>query len=403
MTYQKDAKEPHLFLRTSNSGAQSWIFRRTFNKKALFLTSNLSPQMHKPEVARQWVKKINAALELGQPIEGLNYSSQKAEGSEITLGEAVEKYSKERTRKNRRGEVVALSDRSKEQLLGLIKPALSAEQSKVAHGNARYARAAGALFQLAQIKLKDLTAETLSKWYLDHSSKSPIRSASDTAWLKAVLTANRFPISKNVFIKGHEDYKPLNKAGNDEGRLWRSALPEFWQMLEINKAVYPEYVNYVRFILFTAKRTQEALRPVVADFNPKMRTLVIKEMKSRTPHTIYLSRQALEIIKEQTLGKRADEKIFHIKEGRTLLHQINKALGRSGEFAYRPKDLRKAATSIARVHGIPTNLIQAMLDHSQTSTMDRHYSVDPESVAEAWQKLADLVEGIAHGEIVKKI
>lgn len=395
--YRKDDKEPHLFLRSLKSGAKSWVYRRTFKGKACFLTSGLNPDAHPVTEARSWVKRINANLELGNEVEGLDFTTGDREDAKlgITLGEAFKRYATEHTRKNRKGEVLSLSDRSKKQILGLIAPGITADQSRAAFGNAKKARKPGPLFEFANTKLKDLGAKELLDWYKDYSNKAPIRSASDAAWLKAALSSSKFPIAKNIFVKGHESYVTLNKSSSDEGRLWRSGLPEFWTQLNGLKKQYRDAVNYIKFLLLTAKRSEEPLRPTVSDFNPKMKTLTIRKMKSRTPHVIYLSRQALEIIQEQCAGRNPTEKIFQVNEGRVVLTQINKELGREGEYAYRPKDMRKCSASIARYKNIPSHLVQAMLDHSQTSTMDRHYSVDPESVAEAWQTLASLVEEIA--------
>jgi integrase len=149
-------------------------------------------------------------------------------------------------------------------------------------------------------------------------------------------------------------------------------------------ANYPDHQAYLRLTLLTAKRPTELLQCVVSDLNSKAKTLLLRKMKSRVAHTIFLSNQALAIVQAQAHGKKPGDKLFVIGDNALLLDKINEHL----DTNYTPKDLRKCAAGVG-ADFLPLHKVKMLMDHAPDSTLTTHYSNSDEAAAGAWQAVAD--------------
>lgn len=214
--------------------------------------------------------------------------------------------------------------------------------------------------------------------------------------------------------RGFLEDNPMTKVGRPytyvpkERVLSVAELKAFLQVLAASDAA-PGLKDCLRFQLLTACRPVESREADTAEFNPaaKLWTIPATRYKTRRPHAVALSRQALVIVKSRMGG---DGLIFG-SMGEAAVHQaLRRMRQRFAEAgiteAFTPHDLRRTARTLMSEIGIPQEVAEACLGHVQpaiVSTYNRHSF--PKEKADAWQRLADRIdeiEGVVNRPVPRK-
>lgn len=161
------------------------------------------------------------------------------------------------------------------------------------------------------------------------------------------------------------------------------------------------YVAAHHLLLLTATRRGELAGARWRDVDLEQAVWHLPQTKSGQPHTVPLSRQAVALLRRLPGGSDPNGYVVEV-DGRPL-KDWDKATATlqaaSGTAGWHRHDLRRTAATLMAECGVIPDIIEASLNHvihSQlAATYNRHrYGA---AVADALQRLADLLDGIAAG------
>jgi integrase len=171
------------------------------------------------------------------------------------------------------------------------------------------------------------------------------------------------------------------------------------------------YAAAMRFILLTLARLEEVCGATWREIDlthgvwrlpPRINHNDPRGTKNDQPHTIPLSRQAVELLRTQGIGD-PDTLIFATSKGTPLGNwdRAQKAIhAASRTTGWHRHDLRRTSATLLGDMLIPPHIVEAALNHVHIgSPLASTYNLAryrPE-VADALQRLADLLDGIAAG------
>jgi integrase len=138
--------------------------------------------------------------------------------------------------------------------------------------------------------------------------------------------------------------------------------------------------DLVHVALLTGCRYGELCRLKVADYNPDVATLTIREAKSGHVRHVTLTEEAPEVIERLIAGRSPDEPLLRRDDGRAWkraeqLRPMREACARAGitpEVGFHV--LRHTHASILAMQGVPMAVIARQLGHSDTRMTERHYA-----------------------------
>ncbi len=171
------------------------------------------------------------------------------------------------------------------------------------------------------------------------------------------------------------------------------------------------YAAAMRFMLLTLSRRQEAALARWGDVDLETRTWTIPETKNGEPHTVPLSRQAIDLLRSQLPTDNTENPktpnpnalIFATSTGAPLGNwdRETKALQEtSGTEGWTRHDLRRTGATMLGEMGELPDIIEAALNHvSIRSPLAATYNRSRyrPRVASALQRLADALDGIETG------
>jgi integrase len=186
---------------------------------------------------------------------------------------------------------------------------------------------------------------------------------------------------------------------------------ELAALLPVLRASSRPYAPALRFMLLTLTRRQEAALARWRDVDMEARTSTIPETKNGEPHTVPLSRQAMDLLRSRLPIdadgnlKRPDPDalVFSTSTGATLGNwdRETKALQEaSGTGGWTRHDLRRTGATMLGEMGELPDIIEAALNHvSIRSPLAATYNRSRyrPQVAAALQRLADALDGIEEG------
>jgi integrase len=192
-------------------------------------------------------------------------------------------------------------------------------------------------------------------------------------------------------------------------------LPGFLSSLERNEArLFNRTRRAIKLLMLTFVRTTELIAAKWSEFDLENAQWIIpaERMKTRQPHIVPLSRQVIDILKEQK------EETSHLKTDWVLPGQVRPAdhmsnatiLSAIGALGYRHKmtghGFRALAMStIKEKLGYRHEVVDRQLAHAHRSKVDRAYDraqfLDEREAM--MQQFADYIDAIASGKSVGKI
>lgn len=134
----------------------------------------------------------------------------------------------------------------------------------------------------------------------------------------AKVSANRIlSLLRTIYTWGQKQhlvpdgYNPAERVArfSEEARdrvLARENIGAFWRAVEAEAEIYPYLAGAVKLLLLTGARRGEILSARWDDFDPKARTLILRDTKNKTDHTLPLSPQAVAVIEDLEALRQAD-------------------------------------------------------------------------------------------------
>ena len=119
---------------------------------------------------------------------------------------------------------------------------------------------------------------------------------------------------------------------------------------------------------------------------------MLRDTKNRSDHKLLLSRQALEIVKRNCLGKEQDDPLFAIVDARKTLAWINAVAGTTVQG----HGLRATFASIAE-ELVSGGALKKMLNHAAGGdvTLGHYVGKSETQLRAAWQVVADFIDAAA--------
>ena len=158
--------------------------------------------------------------------------------------------------------------------------------------------------------------------------------------------------------------------------------------------------DYYRFQLLTGCRgieihgsKRDGYPPIVArDVDRQGGRIVLRDTKNRSDHKLLLSRQALEIVERNCLGKEPDDPLFAIVDARKTLAWINAVAGTTVQG----HGLRATFASIAE-ELVSGGALKKMLNHAAGGdvTLGHYVGKSETQLRAAWQVVADFIDAAA--------
>jgi integrase len=182
--------------------------------------------------------------------------------------------------------------------------------------------------------------------------------------------------------------------------LSESELGAFWQAVG-KQGAHPSTTAAVKLLMYTMCRKVEVLRAKWSEIDTDKAQWDIpsERMKSRRPHRVYLSTQALEVLAVQRALTGDHEYVFtsafraNVPMADATLNHLFRRLD-FGVPEFSPHGTRATAATLLREHGFARDVVELLLAHterSQTAASYHHHEMESER-RRALQYLADEID-----------
>jgi integrase len=208
-----------------------------------------------------------------------------------------------------------------------------------------------------------------------------------------------------------EELARISTPGDVKARKRILSRNELAALLPALRASTRPYAAALHFMLLTLARRQETALARWRDVDMTARTWIIPETKNGEPHTVPLSRRAMDLLRSrlpvgddgEPTEPAPDALIFATSTGARLLNwdRETKALQEtSGTKDWTRHDLRRTGATMLGEMGEMPDIIEAGLNHAVIhSALAATYNRSRyrPQVAAALQRLADALDGIEAG------
>jgi integrase len=218
-----------------------------------------------------------------------------------------------------------------------------------------------------------------------------IQSVYNYAIQKLLAESNpALPLRGVIKVPPAEHYRHLNEA--ELGAFWRAIGKQ---------GAHPSTLAATRLLMYSMCRKAEVLRAKWAeiDLERAQWDIPAARMKSRRPHRVYLSRQAVELLTVQHALTGGGEYVFP-SSARPVIPMADATLNHFfkrldfGVPEFSPHGTRGTAATLLREHGFSRDVVELLLAHaerSQTAASYHHHELEPER-RRALQYLADEID-----------
>lgn len=402
-----DAEQEHFGVRVLASGSRAWVLERRLDGKTIRRTLGDAdgPRALKRKEALREFAKLNGSLLKGENKVAEERDARRAVEAQkkeegLTFAAALKEYVTGKTRM-KNGEPIMLKARTVADYLSMIEPG-----GIRANGAPKVD---GPLYPLAAKPISRISGAEVKTLHDRLAKTAPRRAGYAMQVLRAVFNWHGVRLPGNPMGKevAARDRVVLKTTGNGKnpikarhlGAWWRAACAAGGSDVGGSSAA----ADYYRFQLLTGCRGVEILgddygnEPIrVCDVDLADGCIVIHDTKNRLDHTIFLSRQALEIVKRRMTGKKKkDAPLFGVGDPKKTLRAINKAAGLA-LTAHSGHDLRATFGSIAD-ELVNKATVSKLLNHSTKDdvTLEHYVAVDDDRLRAAWQAVADFIEAAA--------
>ena len=187
--------------------------------------------------------------------------------------------------------------------------------------------------------------------------------------------------------------------------LSEAELGRFWRAID-GQGAHATTIAALKVLMLTMTRKTELLRSTWAEFDLDAATwdLAAARMKMGKPHRVFLSRQAVDLLRDVHRLTGAGDYVFPsiyrggVPMGDVTLNHFVKRLD-FGVPDFSPHGTRSTAATLLREHGFSRDVVELLLAHAEKSQTVAAYT-HAEHAAErkhAMQFLADRIEQLAAG------
>lgn len=198
------------------------------------------------------------------------------------------------------------------------------------------------------------------------------------------------PLRGVITVPRAEHHRHLNE----------SELGAFWRAVG-RQGAHPSTLAATRLLMYSMCRKMEVLRAKwrEIDLDKAQWDIPAERMKSRRPHRVYLSRQALEVLEIMRAISGEGEYVFpspqiaSVPLADATLNHFFKRLD-FGVPDFSPHGTRGTAATLLREHGFSRDVVELLLAHterSQTAASYHHHELEAER-RKALQYLADEID-----------
>lgn len=215
------------------------------------------------------------------------------------------------------------------------------------------------------------------------------RSSANRCWtiLRAALN-HAFVHGKIASDIEWRKVKPFKKV--DVARLRYLTVAEAQRLIN---ACDHDFQWLVRAALATGARYGELAELTVADFNPDVGTLQIRQSKSGKPRHVVLTDEGRALFEQLTAGRGGGERILQKSDGSAwqMAHQARPMAEAVKRAKIEPPisfhALRHSWASLAVMAGVPVMIVSRNLGHADTRMVEKHYGhLAPSYIADEIRK-----------------
>jgi integrase len=388
----------HIGYRKLSSGPGTWVVRR-YQGRGAYAVENLRTPNGQLVIADDYAEPDGAAvLSFAQAQNTARAKQARPERStgSYTVGDAMDDYLRFLASDGRSQYAIYDAQRRDQ---ALIRP------------------------KLGDVKLLALTADRLRRWR-DELASTPPRLRTR----KGEKQKHREPLGTDDAQRARRASTnrtwtvlraALNHAfrdGNAESDLaWRKVTPfrkvdgariRYLTLAEAKRLIYAcdaEFRPLVQAALQTGARYGELGKLTVADFNPDVGTVTIRQSKSGKARHIVLTDEGRTFFRQLTTGRAGSEMMFEKQWG--MSHQLRPMAEAVQRAKITPSisfhGLRHTWASHAVMNGVPLMIVAKNLGHSDSRMVEKHYGhLEPSFIADAIRAGAPRFGTVASGPIV---
>ena len=342
---------PGLGLRVSTTGQRAYVFQRRVDGKTLRRTLGkaMGAGAISADTARKLMLTVSSELQTGVDRVEVKREERKVEKLDnINFAAALNEYVK---LKRKGKDALPLKERTKTDYLAMVVAGRSAKNGKPF--------ADGPLYPLADTPLTKITAADIRDIYKTEEAKSKRVAVYAMQVLRAVLNWHGVQVPESPLSKTTAGRKRiiLAKTSGNPTPIPKDRLGAWWAAASAMAGNVG--ADGCRVILLTGCRPGEifgsqtykngktivfAAGLLVENVDLRGKCLRLVDTKNRTDHTVYLSTQALEIVRSYCKGKNPRDKVFDVLDPGKTLEAINAAAGVTG---ITPHKLRHTFASVA--------------------------------------------------------
>ncbi|NJD35364.1 MAG: integrase family protein [Betaproteobacteria bacterium] len=374
------------------TGKKSFIFQGKLDGKDIRMVIgdirvwDIETGDHSRPGAREEARRLRALIDKGidprtEKKERIQKIRDEANRAKHTFFDAVKDYVE---KKRRETDSLPLKPRTQHDYLAMV-----AAPKKRKNGTMGQP---GLLYSLADVPLHKIDSDAIRAVHQNALKHGERQAAYAMQVLRAVLNWNGVKIANN----------PLSReaAGKDRIRVPQSKAAKkpipveriggWWKALDL--AANPPTRDYFRFLVLTGARVSEPKKILVKDCDTVAARLTIRDTKNREDHEILFSRQVAAIVKRNIAGKKPEDALFVLADGKKTIATI---IDRSGAV-FRAKDLRSTfATIAARL--VNAYALKDMMNHLHAGdvTGTNYVRTDDDTLRAGWQAVADFIEAKA--------
>lgn len=259
--------------------------------------------------------------------------------------------------------------------------------------------------------LPDISKEAVTRRYRAIGDKTPAYANLAMRLLRALYgyAAARYDGITDNPVKVLSQTRAWYKIDRRRTLVKPHDLPVFFDGLKKLEEESPRgtvVADYIRVLIFTGLRRQEAAGMKWKDVDFKAQSFTIAQTKNGQPHTLPMSELLLEIFRRRQEAAGKNEYVFSVEgfdhplaDPRNELKQARE-LGGVG-FTYH--DLRRSFASIAEAE-VSAYQLKRMLNHSMSGDVTAGYIVsDAESLRDGMERVARKILNFAEGKSGKLI
>ena len=388
---------PGFGVRVSATGDRAYIFERRLDGKTVRRTLGKAagPGAISADTARKLKITVSSELQIGVDRVEIKREKAKVEKEEgTTLASALAQYVKEK-RRGKDG-------------LALKPKTISDYNSMVAAG--RHSKdgkpyANGPLYSLAHKPLTKITPDDMRTVFRATEARGKRRAVYAMQVLRAVLNWHGVAVEGSPLSKttaGKDRIILAGTKGNPTpipperlGAWWTAATARAAEVRLGTEGAGNVGADGCRLILLTGCRPGEIFGSqfepglLVRDVDLVAGKFTLLDTKNRKDHTVMLSTQALDILRQHCTGKSPDAKVFDVIMPRNTLMAINKAAGVTGVTLHK---LRHTFASVAE-ELVSGYALKRMLNHTEASdvTGNNYVGKSENQLRVAWQTVADFI------------